>query len=278
MRGARAFVVLTVYVSLLSALVAIIYLAIAASSASASSSLRTTGKVVFGAIIFLQTAIVLFIAPAFTAGAIAGERERQTYDILRTTLLPAGELVRGKLLSALAFLGLLIGAAIPLEGIAFLLGGLSLIELVASQLMLGAAVVTYCLLGLYLSSAMRSTMPASVTTIGLIVVGTVGVPMGALILFSVVSPFFLASSPNPWLAAGFVYTGIFLSATNLPAALIVSEVLLVQENAVWLARIPLSGTSVPVPSPWYLMIIFHLLFSLFLYHLTVRRVRRLADR
>ena len=89
---------------------------------------------VFAAVLGIQAFLIVFIGPAFTAGAISGEKERQTYDLLRTTLLPAGALVRGKLISALGYVFLLVFASVPLQSVAFLLGGVALEELIISQL------------------------------------------------------------------------------------------------------------------------------------------------
>ncbi|MCA9960930.1 MAG: hypothetical protein KC443_17945, partial [Anaerolineales bacterium] len=81
MRGRRAFVVLTVYLVVMSLLIALIYLAYASAANQAyGPDPRQAGKVVFGAVIGVQVFLVTFIAPAFTAGAITGEKERQTFD------------------------------------------------------------------------------------------------------------------------------------------------------------------------------------------------------
>ena len=94
MRGARAFLVLTLYVVLVSAFTSLLYFAYSTTTGLvASSSGSTIGKIIFGGVLGLQLFTVCFIAPSFTAGAISGERERQTFELLRTTLLPARSLV-----------------------------------------------------------------------------------------------------------------------------------------------------------------------------------------
>ena len=69
------------------------------------------GKMVFGGVLAIELFMVCFIAPAFTTGAISGEKERQTFDLLRTTLLPARRIVIGKLIAALAYIVLLLVVA-----------------------------------------------------------------------------------------------------------------------------------------------------------------------
>ena len=80
MRGARAFVVLTVYLLLLSCFTAIIYYAYSASARGLGGGpdMAYLGKTVFASVILIEIFMVTFITPAFSAGAISGERERKT--------------------------------------------------------------------------------------------------------------------------------------------------------------------------------------------------------
>ena len=181
MRGRRAFAVLTLYLLILSGVITIVYLAYNANASGPGvSTARTAGKGLFAAVLAVQVFLVAFIGPAFTAGAISGERERQTFDLLRTTLLSAESFVLGKLISALSYVFLLVLVSIPLQSIAFLLGGLSLAELLISQALILSAAVTYALYGLWCSAAMRSTLAATVTTFAGVLFITFGTPPGVL--------------------------------------------------------------------------------------------------
>ena len=103
MRGIRAFIVLTIYLGLMSGFTALLYLIlIAQNQASGSASAGQIGRVLFVGLVGIELMLIIFIAPAFTAGAITGERERQTYDLLQTTLLASPSFVIGKLESALS--------------------------------------------------------------------------------------------------------------------------------------------------------------------------------
>src|SRR6185369_5430589 len=106
----------------------------------------------FIGIVGVELFLVTFIAPTFTAGAISGERERQTYDLLRTTLLPASRLVIGKLISALSYVFLLLLAAIPLQSIAFLFGGVTELEVVLSFVILFITALALGSVGIYFSA------------------------------------------------------------------------------------------------------------------------------
>lgn len=174
MRGRRAYVTLTLYLVGMAALILLIYGSILGRSFGRSSLTREVGQALFFTIVCVQIFMAAFIGPAFTSGTISGEKERQTYDLLRTTLLSAGSVVVGKLVSALSYVLLLVAASLPLLGIALLLGGVEPIEFAISQLLIVVAAVTYALWGMYISTVMGSTLSATVVTYA----GTLGMLMG----------------------------------------------------------------------------------------------------
>ena len=283
MRGRRAFVVLTVYLFVMGGFISLVYLAFASSSGGPyGPDAREVGRVIFSTVVGIQTFLVLFIGPSFTAGAISGEKERQTYDLLRTTLLSAPAFVTGKLLSALSYVLLLIFAAIPLQSIAFLMGGVAVIELILSQVIVLVSAVTFALWGLYASSRMRSTLAASVVTFAGALFVTVGIPVVVGLFSMILSPFFAGAAMLSWQAeAALMYALMFLATTNLPATLIVSDVVLVQEGSLWYFSTSVGGASgashtIWLFSPWPLFLILYILLSVILFYATVRRVRKIA--
>ena len=280
MRGRRAFAVLTLYLLILSAVVSLVYLTFVAGSSvpGGSTAAYSVGKALFAAVVGVQVVLVTFIGPAFTAGAISGERERQTFDLLRTTLLSADSFVLGKLISALSYIFLLVLVSIPIQSIAFLLGGLSLVELVLSQLIILVAAVTYALYGLWCSAAMRSTLAATVATFGGLLLLVGAVPLLALFfLVGLTIPLSSSAGPSPLLEMILVYGALALAATNLPATLIASEIILLQEDALLAFTQFIGSQSFLVFSPWWLFIILHVIAAVLLYRATVRRVRRVSD-
>ncbi len=280
MRGGRAFVVLTIHVTILSLIVGLIYASFAFSSSTRSGANgRNAGQAVFAAVIFIEAFVALFVAPIFTAGAISGEKERQTYDILRTTLLSAKDLIRGKLFSALSYILLLLVAAIPLQSVAFFLGGISYEEVILSQIMLIVGSILFSTMGLYFSSVMRSTLASTVATLATGLFLTAGIPLLVAIFFSMAAPvLFMGSTPSDVTQALLIYGGIFLAALNLPASLIVSEFILLEEGTLWAFMQTLDGgTKIWIPSPWYLFIVVNLFLALSFFWLTVRRVKRAAN-
>ena len=279
MRGRRAFAVLTLYLLILSGVITIVYLAYNANASGPGvSTARTAGKGLFAAVLAVQVFLVAFIGPAFTAGAISGERERQTFDLLRTTLLSAESFVLGQLISALSYVFLLVLVSIPLQSIAFLLGGLSLAELLISQALILSAAVTYALYGLWCSAAMRSTLAATVTTFAGMLFITFGTPLVAgmvAVLGTTVTGTWLS---GPLVEALILYGGLTAAATNLPATLILSETIYLQEDALFgFTQSTAGGTTVWLFSPWLLFVLLHALAAAALYVWTVRHVRRVSD-
>jgi ABC-2 type transport system permease protein len=107
MRGRQAFILLTVYLGLIAFFIVVIYNTVFGLTGATSwdpSSRQMAGKLIFGTVVLLELLLLSFIAPGLTAGAITSERERQTFELLRTTLLSAHAVVLGKLGSAFSYL------------------------------------------------------------------------------------------------------------------------------------------------------------------------------
>ncbi len=280
MRGRRAFVVLTIYLLLMSGFVSLVYLVYAAAANNPfGPDPRLAGKTIFGTVVGIQVLLVIYIGPAFTAGAITGEKERQTYNLLRTTLLPARALVTGKLVSSLGYVFLLVLASLPIQSIAFLLGGVSLIEMVVAELLILVSAVAFALIGLFYSSIMRSTLAASISTFATALFLTVGLPSAALIILPLIGGvFFNPVIASPVAEVVLTYIGLMLASTNLPATIVISEILLLQEDALFYTMQTIGGYTVTIFSPWTLYLVLYTLLAVILYVLAVSRVRRIPDR
>src|SRR5215831_8865571 len=84
MRGKRAFVVLTGYVLVLSCIIGLIYYVI--TRAAPAQVVNQSGAVLTPVLLYVQLGLICLMAPTFSAGAIASEREQQTFDLLLVTL------------------------------------------------------------------------------------------------------------------------------------------------------------------------------------------------
>jgi ABC-type transport system involved in multi-copper enzyme maturation permease subunit len=286
MRGARAFVVLTIYLLLLSCFTSIIYYAftMSVSGPGSASDMAYLGKVVFASVVIIEIFMVTFITPAFTAGAISGEKERQTYELLRTTLLPARKVVFGKFSSALTYMLLLILAAVPLESLAFVLGGVEVEELALALVILLVAAFFFAALGLFFSSVMRSTLASTILSYVVALLGTVGLPILLLIVFATFSSviYDISSSPTSWIwEAAVMYGAIFFSGLSPIATAVLTEVFLIEEDAIFFFWYDIysgmgggaSPHAVPIPSPWTIYILIYMFAALLLLLITILRVR-----
>ncbi len=259
MRGPRAFVVLTTYLLLMSGFVTLLYVVYVASSNNVYSapSSQLIGKFVFGSVVGIELLLVCFIAPAFTAGAISGEREHQTFDLLRTTLLSASQLVLGKLASALSYILLLLLAALPLQSLAFLLGGVSPEEVLIATVLLVATAFLFGTSGVFFSSFMRRTLASTVLTYAFALMATLGFPLILLALVPMSSFLFYNTSPGPITEALLILGFWVLISTNPIGTAIATEYLLVEEQTALIYQWPLqSGATLPIISPWLPFVIF----------------------
>ena len=104
----------------------------AAFGAFASSTLSIfamrEGVTAYAAMLAIQFAMILLITPAMTAGSIAGERERQTLDMLLVTNTGSLRIVAGKLLESLGYVALLLVAALPTMCLTLITGGVTLAD------------------------------------------------------------------------------------------------------------------------------------------------------
>ena len=72
------------------------------------------------------------MAPSFAAGAITGEKERMSYEMLLASPLRPGAIVLGKLFASLCHLGILMICSLPIVMLCLPLGGVSLYEVLAA--------------------------------------------------------------------------------------------------------------------------------------------------
>jgi ABC-type transport system involved in multi-copper enzyme maturation permease subunit len=282
MRGRQAFILISLYLLLLSGILALIYLIATIDSGAAYRRTpefrQGLGKALFGTVILMELLMIPFIAPGLTSGAIAAEREHRTLDLLRTTLLSARSLVLGKLGAAFAFLLLLIFAALPLESIAFMLGGVGLEELLVSTLLLIVTAIYFCALGLFFSSVMKRVLTATVSSYASIVLGILSlVVVYVLVLFveSASYSYTGTTSPNPfWTNLLSVITWVLLSVNPLMAA-IMSEVLLVDQQQIFFTTDPFASNSgLILPSPWIIYTLVMLFLTFIMIWWSIRAVKR----
>lgn len=178
MRGRRAFVFLTFYLVVLGGLAWMIELLLERSFTGGFGAVTYAsaqiGQGVFIGLLLVETLLVMFLAPAYTTGAISLEREKQTLDLLVTTPISSLAIVLGKLFSALTFVFLLIISSIPLTSLVFVFGGAAPEDVVKGYLMLLVTAVGLGSIGLFCSTLFRRTQAATVVTYFVVLAITLG--------------------------------------------------------------------------------------------------------
>ena len=196
-RGRRAFVIITVYLAVLALIAYGVYSVVAPSARvqaqfggdfgmTFANASATIGQAIFTLLSLFQLLLVCFIAPAFTAGAISLEREKQTLDLLVTTPMRPGGIVVGKLLAALAFVALMIVAALPISALVLMYGGAAIDDLIRQQAVLLVTALGLGTIGLFWSALVKRTQAATVLTYVTLLALTVGTVL-VFIFWSVVS-------------------------------------------------------------------------------------------
>jgi ABC-2 type transport system permease protein len=284
MRGRRAFAVLTLNTFLLGGLVSLIYMTYAANAQSfnSTSNLQSLGKLIFATAVGMQLLITCFTSSSSAVGAISSERERQTFELLRTTLLPARSLVLGKLAAAVLFNLLIILSAIPIASLSFFFGGVTLEEIAIASVFLIVTAIAFSTIGLFFSSLLRRTSQATAVATVVTLILTFGVPVFMLIIQGLLSTMTYARSRGGTSAIEAEITRNFilwlLISISPISAGVATLALLLDNKMAWTMTITLSnGTVTTYPSPWIAYTVIYLLLSVFLIWLSVRTVKR-ADK
>jgi ABC-type transport system involved in multi-copper enzyme maturation permease subunit len=124
MRSKRAAFILFCWLAALGVVTVLAYRSAADQSGSVAA-LAHSGVTVFGALVAVVVALVMLLVPGLVGGSIAGERERQTLDLLLCTRVRPWRVVIGKLGASLAFMAFLLVASLPILSVVALLGGIA---------------------------------------------------------------------------------------------------------------------------------------------------------
>ena len=136
-------------------------------------SMLSRGPLCHALLMMGQFGLLVLIAPAMTSGAIAGERERQTLDLLLVTNTGAFRIAVGKILESFALLALLIVCALPVQCLCLLMGGVSLGQILIGTLFLLGVALAATAVGVFSSALCRSTVVSGVMSYLLLL--TIGV-------------------------------------------------------------------------------------------------------
>ena len=161
MRSARTPVLITLY----GVLIFLFGLGMAFgqfANPSISIYVMRQGMQAYAGMLAIQFALILLITPAMTAGSIAGERERQTLDMLLVTNTGSLRIVAGKLLESLGYVALLLVAALPSMCLTLVTGGVTLADVLTGALFLLVTAFAALSVGVFASAVFRRTVTATV--------------------------------------------------------------------------------------------------------------------
>lgn len=118
----------------------------------------------FLVLVNIQLAMICMIIPVITASSIAGERERQTLDVMLVTPISPFSLVAGKLLAALSNVFIFIISSLPALSLCFLYGGIKwhyLLIFVMSMMVMAFFIGA---VGIWCSSVFKKTIASVIIT------------------------------------------------------------------------------------------------------------------
>jgi ABC-type transport system involved in multi-copper enzyme maturation permease subunit len=164
LRMTRGFLLLFAYVALLGLLV---YAAWPADQTLDLARPEEAKKLV-NLFFFGQYLLVSLMTPSFAAGAITGERERESYEMLLASPLRPGAIVLGKLAASLTPLAELMICSLPIVMLCLPLGGVSLYEVLAAYLAMICSVGLFGMISLWCSSVFTRTSASLVASYMLI--------------------------------------------------------------------------------------------------------------
>jgi ABC-2 type transport system permease protein len=187
MRGWKSPALITVYLGLLGLFVSFFFVSNFQASVYGADYFNPRIAInAYNALATLQFIMILLITPAMTAGAISGERERQTLDLLLCTNLSTLSIITGKVFVSIAHILLLITASLPIMGTVFLFGGIGITDLLllfafylTTALMLGS-------IGIFFSTVFKKSSVSMVVSYITVIVLLVGTGLG-LILWTFVT-------------------------------------------------------------------------------------------
>jgi ABC-type transport system involved in multi-copper enzyme maturation permease subunit len=141
-------------------------LAYAATLGSEEWGVETIGAL----IVTLQVVLIVILTPGLAAGLISTERESGGWDLLRATPMSASKILRGKLMSVVWTLALILAATLPGYGVMIWIKPVLQQQVIEVLICLVVTSIFTVLLSATVSSFFEKTASASVTTYLILIV------------------------------------------------------------------------------------------------------------
>ncbi len=168
MRERRGWILPSLYLLVLGAVVAFAYF-LSTDNLRSNTQGSTVGVALFLTLAYAQLALLLLMAPIFSAGSITIEKEQRTLAALLTSLLTAWQIWWGKFVSSLLFVLLLLVTSLPVLSMAFAFGGIGPWEIFSATITTVIILAFMSAIGLYCSSAFRRSIHATAVSYATVV-------------------------------------------------------------------------------------------------------------
>ena len=299
MRNRRTFFGLTGMAILLGGLTSLIYTSVYYSSQYSRTYYNTTipgiefgpiiGKSIFITMGLLLLVTIPFSAITFAADGIAGEKERQTYEILRITPMTSQRLVWGKLGGIYILLLLYILLSLPFLSLSYVFGGVLLSEIIIATISILVTALVCTAWGLLISSYTKTTKIATAIASMSIVLFVYIIPLlvwlGGVFFAFLVDPTYF-DNPDPLALLALIYIGGFIASLNPLGAAILTAMGGAAGYNYFIFSVPVPAvpnnpinfpTSLWFISPWIIYVTFYLLFTWLLVLLIAKRIDKLSN-
>ena len=138
-------------------------LSLALSIATTTGTMDWDVETIGGILVVLQVALIALITPSLAAGLISSERESGGWQLLQMTPLSAGSILRGKLMSVVWTLLLILLATLPGYAVMMYIDPRMKLQIIRVSICLLATAGFSLLLSTAVSSLFRRTAPAITT-------------------------------------------------------------------------------------------------------------------
>ena len=239
---------------------------------------------VSGVILILAAGVLI---PITALGALAGERDNRTMDLLMVTTLSPWDIVWGKMLSACLTGLVYLIAPLPLVLTSFWLGGVTVTELVLLMLVVLVVMVLSCSWALFFSAIVRKTLNAVLLYYAL---NLASVPILLVITIILGNAYDIMSysqsysaTQSLFLAILVQYGWVLLCGLHPIYAAVASEMMGLEQQSWFILhfdinhydpltdKLSILGTA-HLPSPWIVFVILGLVTSAVLLWLTTKRL------
>lgn len=180
LRSGRSFFAITLFLALLMFITWAAVASVSAANNDVSTNLAlltSSGRILLDALTIGMLVLMIFLLPGIAASSVTGERERQTLIPLQISLLRPRSILLGKVMSAAAFATLMLIAAAPMFGAAYMLGGVSVAEAVRTMLALIFVAALITTLSVAWSTILRRTASAVVISYATVMLLFVAAPI-----------------------------------------------------------------------------------------------------